>query len=112
VSAPSPWGVDLDLDQRGGGVFGGVGQGFGHPVVGGDLDLFGQAPLDRDVELDGNGAAASERVQRRGQPGLDQQHRVDATGQLAQLVQCVGRLGHQGVQLCRQSARIANHPDV
>src|SRR3954469_22633317 len=56
-------GVDLDLDHRGGGVFGGVGQRLGHNVVGGDLDLFGQAALDRDGQRDGGGAAASECVQ-------------------------------------------------
>ena len=75
------------------GVLGGVGQRLGHHVVGGDLDLFGQSPLDRDVQLDGDGAAAGECVQRRSQPALGEDRRVDAAGKLAQLVQRAGRLG-------------------
>src|SRR4051794_10973089 len=59
-------GVDLDLDQRGGGMFGGVGQRLGHDVVGGDLDLLGQSSLDRHFQLDGDGAA-----QRRVPPAPD-----------------------------------------
>ena len=78
-------------------------------VVGGDLDLLGQSPLDRDGQLDGDGAAAGECVQRRSQPALGQQHRVDAAGQLAQLVQRAGRLADQRVQLRRQLVGLGRH---
>ena len=44
-------GVDLDVDGGGVGVFGGVGQGFGHQVVGGDLDGLGQPVGEGNVKL-------------------------------------------------------------
>ena len=44
-------GVEVDLDGGGVGVFGGVGQGFGHQVVGGDLDGLGQPVRDGNVKL-------------------------------------------------------------
>ena len=43
----------LDVGGGGAGVLGGVGQCFGDGVVGGDLDGFGQPPVDLNVELDG-----------------------------------------------------------
>ena len=51
-SPASVWSVSsLDVDGGGVGVFGGVGQGFGHQVVGGDLDGLGQPVVDGNVKL-------------------------------------------------------------
>jgi hypothetical protein len=56
-------GVDGDVDGGGVGVFGGVGRGLGHEVVGGDFDLFGQPSVGVDVQFDRDGAAAGECVE-------------------------------------------------
>jgi hypothetical protein len=55
------------LDVRGGGVgvLGGVGECFGDGVVGGWL---GQPPVDLDVEIDGNGGSAGQRLESWAQP--------------------------------------------
>ena len=93
------------------GVLGGVGQRLGDDVVGGDLDLLGQPLLDAHVELDRDRRAAGERLERRAQPALGEDRRVDAAGDLAQLVQRAGRLGGQRVQLRASSpARAAPPP--
>jgi hypothetical protein len=84
------------------GVLGGAGQRLGDGVVGGDLDQFGQPPIEADVEADGDGGAASECRERRFQPTVPEGGRVEATGDLAQFVQrAAGLVGHF-IQLCRQ----------
>jgi len=66
------------------GMFGRVGQRLGHYVVGGDLKLFRDPPVDAHVQLDRNGAAAGQRLERRAQSAFGQDGRVDAAGQFAQ----------------------------
>jgi hypothetical protein len=51
----------LDAGGSGAGVFGGVGQGFGDGVVGGDLDRLGQ-PVDLDVKTDRESGSAGQRL--------------------------------------------------
>ncbi|GAA3040486.1 hypothetical protein GCM10010464_00020 [Pseudonocardia yunnanensis] len=81
------------------GVLGRVGQRLGDQVVGGDLDLLGQPAIEADVEFDRDGAAAGEGLERGGQAAAGEDRRVDAAGELAQLVQSGGRLGGQVVEL-------------
>jgi hypothetical protein len=90
-------GNDLDLGGRGAGVLGGVGQRLGDGVVGGDLDRLGQPPGRLDVKADGNCGAAGQRPQRRAQPALGQDRRVEAAGDLAQLPERTGRLGDRAL---------------
>src|SRR6266508_1389291 len=71
--------LDLDMGGRGVGVLGGVGQRLGDDVVRGDLDLLGQPRLDVHVELDRDGGAAGQRLQRGTEAALGQDRRVDAT---------------------------------
>lgn len=68
---------------------------LGHHVVGGRLDLPGQ-PLGRDVpvdlDLDLQRGARDQRVECRRQPSVGEDRRVDATRQLAQLGERLGKL--------------------
>jgi len=61
---------DEDLDVDGGGlrVFGRIGERLGDHVVGADLDLLGQSPVNPYVQLDRDGGAAAERLERWAQP--------------------------------------------
>jgi hypothetical protein len=85
--------LDLDADGRGAGVLGGVRQRLGDDVVRADLDRLRQPLLHTDLEVDRDRRPAGERLQRRGQTTLGQDRRVDAAGDLAQVVQCPGCLG-------------------
>ena len=67
------------------GVLGGVGQRLADDEVGGGLDLVGEAPIDRHVQMCRKRRAAAEFVERGREPALGEQRRVDAVGQLAQL---------------------------
>ena len=74
-----------DRDARVGGVLGHVLQGFQAAEVHRDLDGFGGAFRPVVDDRDGDRAAARHRPQRRGQPRVAQQRRVDAVGEVAQL---------------------------
>ena len=102
-------GVDLDVDDGGVRVLGRVGQRLGHQVVGGHLDRLGQPPVDADGQLDRDGGAAGQGLERRAQPALGEDRRVDAAGQLAQLVQRAGQPGGQVAQLGGQLASLGRH---
>ena len=81
-----------------------VGQRLGDHVVGGDLDRLGQPPRHLHVEADGDGGAAGQRPERRAQPALGEDRRVDAAGDLAQLLQHVVHLGDRALQPLGQLA--------
>ena len=70
--------VDVDVHHGGVSVFRRVRQRLRDDVVGGDLDPFGQPVLDPHIEPDGCTGAACERLQRRPEPGLREDRRVDA----------------------------------
>jgi len=95
-------GVDLDLHHRGAGMLGHVRQRFGHDVVGGHLDPLGQPPLGSKLQLDRDRATAGQGPQGRPQAALGQDRRVDAAGELAQLLQRPIHAGGDPVQLGRQ----------
>ena len=73
-------------------------------------DRFGQLPLHLDVEVNGDGGAAGERLQRRAQAALGQDGRVQAAGDLAQVLQYVIHPAGQAVQLLCYSAGPALPP--
>ncbi|MEV4602127.1 hypothetical protein AB0K15_32630 [Amycolatopsis sp. NPDC049253] len=84
-------------------VLGHVGQRLGDAVVGG-LDRLGQAPVDLHGQLDRDRGAAGESLERRAQAALGEDRRVDAAGEVAQLVQCSDGFGRESLQLFPQSA--------
>ena len=61
-------------------VLGGVGQRFGHRVVRRDLDRPGQPPPAAQIQLDRHRGPAAQRLERRLQPLLGQDRRVDPAG--------------------------------
>jgi hypothetical protein len=79
-------------------MFGCVGQRLGDGEVGGDLHLLGQPSRHVYVQGDRDGRPAGQRSQRRGQAAFGENRRVDAMGELAQLVARLVRLRGQGVQ--------------
>ena len=96
--------VDLDVDDGGVGVLGHVGQRLGDDVVGGDLDRLGQPPVGPHVELDRDGGAAGQRLERRTQAAFGEDRRVDAAGELAQLVQRARSPRRPGRSSCAASS--------
>ena len=90
-------------------MLGGVGQRLGHRVIGGDLDLLGKPARAPHVEPDRHRGPAGQRPQRGGEPALGEHGRVDAPGQLAQLVHGRRRLLGQGVELRVQLVRARGH---
>ena len=98
--------ADRHLDIRDGRVrvLGRVGQRLGHDIVGGDLGRLWQPSPHADIQADRNGRAAGQCLQRRAQPALGQDRRVQAIGDLAQLVQDAGHLGDRARQAPRQVA--------
>ena len=90
-------------------MFGSVGQRLGDQEVGGDLDRLGEPSIGPDVQANRNGAAAGECFERRGQAAFDEDGRVDAAGELAQLVQGAGGLGGQSLELRCQLVSLGRH---
>jgi hypothetical protein len=102
-------GHDLDVDGGGLRVLGRVGRCLGHQVVGGDLDLLGRPQGDPHVQLDRDRGAAGSHCERRAQAAFGEDRRVDAAGQVSQLVQRTGQAGCQVVQLRGQPTDLGRH---
>ena len=104
---------DAYLDDDGGaGVLDGVGERLGHHVIRRDLDRLGQAGDHLGVQFDRDHGSAGERHEGRRQAALGQDRRVDAPGQLPQLVQRgdqpVDGLVQLGVQVRRPGGTAAS----
>jgi hypothetical protein len=80
-------GLDPDVDDRRVGVLGGVGQRLGDDVVGRHLDRLSQPCRDLHLQLDRDGGAAGQRLERRREAAFGQDGRVDAARQLPQVLQ-------------------------
>jgi hypothetical protein len=106
---PVGGGACLDLDGRGTGVLGRVGQRFGDDVVGGDLDRLGQPLRHGHLQLHRNGGAARQRLQRRAQAALRQDRRVDAARELAKVLHRGAEVGGELVQLGPQALLPGRH---
>src|ERR1700733_985996 len=96
--------ADLHLRRGGLRVLGHVGQRLGDRVVSGEFDRLGQPPRPLNVEAHGNGGAAGQRPERRAQPALGEDRRVDAASDLAQLLKHAVRLADRPVQSLGQLA--------
>ena len=84
-------GADANVDDRGAGVLDHVGERLRDHVVRGGLD--GLRQLDRGrVDLDGDRQSGGERLERRGEAPVGEDGRMDAAGELAQLVESGGEL--------------------
>jgi hypothetical protein len=97
-------GGDLDVDERRTGMFDRVGQGFGHDVVAGEFDRVGQPSLQAQVEADGDGGAVGQHLEGLVEPAPGEAGRVDAAGELTELVQRTAEPDGHSVQLGRQVA--------
>ncbi len=73
-------------------------------MVSGELDRLGQPPRHLNVEADGNGGAAGQRPERRPQPALGKDRRVDAASDLAQFLKHAVHLADRPVQPLGQLA--------
>jgi len=73
-------------------------------VIGGGLDLVGEANVEVDLEVCGQAGAPAQLLERDRKPALDQQRRVDALGQLAQLLE---RERQRGPRLADDRSRVA-----
>jgi hypothetical protein len=93
-------------------VLGHVGQGLGDNVVGGHLDPLGQPPLDPHLQLHWDRGAPGQGAQGRAEAALGQDGRVDAAGELAQLLQRPVQPGRHLVQLGRELAQLGRHAVV
>jgi hypothetical protein len=69
----------------------GVGEGLGDHVVRGRLGFCGHAVVRVQVQPDRERGALGQHVQRAAEPGLDQDGRVHATGQVTDLVERLGQ---------------------
>ena len=78
---------DRDVDPRCARVLGDVRERLGHDVVRGRLDLGRHALLRQRVDRDRYRRAAGDGLERRREPAVGEDGRVDAAGQLAQLLQ-------------------------
>ena len=83
--------LDVDVGHRRPGVLGGIGQRLGHDEVRSHLDPLRQAGLDVDLELHGDRRPTGERLESGREPSLRQDRRVDAAGQLPELVERAGQ---------------------
>jgi hypothetical protein len=86
-------------------MLGGVRDQLGDGVVGRDLDTLGELVLHTDVEVDRDGRAAGEGLQRGAEPALGQDRRVDPTRYLPELVEGGGQALHD---LCELGANIGD----
>src|SRR5580700_11103378 len=81
--------LHLDIYDRSVRVLDRIGERLRDHVVGRDLDPFRQPRLSPHVELDGNRAAARERLQRRPEAAFSQDGGMDAARHLPQLIKHV-----------------------
>jgi hypothetical protein len=89
--------LGVDLYHRGIRVLGGIGEGLGDDVVRGDFNVLREPRFSPHIELDGNGAPARERLQRRAEASLGQDRRMDAARHFPQIVLDAGEsLGDAG----------------
>ncbi len=79
-------GIDAHVDLGRLCVLGGVGEGFGNDVIGGDFAGFGQPLVDTYRELDRNSGLACQRLKRGAQSSLGQDRRVNPAGDLSHLL--------------------------
>ena len=68
-------------------MLGGVRERLGDEVVRRRLDRIGQPVVEPDVQLDRHGGAPRQHLERRHEPVVGEDRRVDAAGQLAQLLE-------------------------
>ena len=83
-------------------MLGGVRQRLGDDEVGGGLDRRGGGRSSSRPRPSGSGAALGQRLERRAEPAVGEDRRVDAAGQVAQLLQ---RLADAGAGLGYQLLR-------
>ena len=81
-----------------------VAQRLAREVVRGGLDLVGKADVEVDLEVRGQAGATAQLLESDREPALDQQRRVDALGQLAQLLE---RERQRGPRLAHDRRRVA-----
>src|SRR5580704_7540201 len=102
-------GGHLHRDNRRPRVPGHVGERLRDDVIRRHLDGLREPPYRGNVKLDRDRGPAGERPQRRAKPALGQDRRVDAAGNLTQilhhLVQLIGDL----VELCLQLGQLGRH---
>ncbi len=79
-------------------MLGDVRQRLRHHVVGGLLDRLRQPTVDPYGEVNPGTGPAGERHERRTEPTLGEDRRVNPAGELAQLIHHVGQLGGQLTQ--------------
>ncbi len=94
--------LGLDLSHRRLGVLGRVGECLGDDVVRGHLDRLGQPSPDVDLQLDRDGGAAGQGLERRPKPALGQDGWMDAARQLLELGQCLPQPVRDPLQLPAQ----------
>jgi len=80
-------------------VPGHVGQRLGGDVVSADLNRLRQPLFRRYPQVDGDGGAAGERLERGPEAALGQDRRVDAAGGLAQVLKRAVGLGDSAGEL-------------
>lgn len=84
-------------------MFLGVGEHLGDDVIDADFDRLWQPSVDPDVQFHRDNGASPKRAQRRVQASLRQDRRVDAMGDLPQVVdhahQLSGRVRHPGTRV-------------
>src|SRR4051812_1520597 len=85
--------LKLDVNDRGGGVLGGVRKCLGHDVIRGELDRFGEALVRPEFEANRYGRASCERLDRGAQPTLGEDRGVEAASELTQIVEHAAELG-------------------
>ena len=86
------------IHHGGTGMFGGVSQCLGHRVVRGELDLLGQPAFDCDLEYDRERRSAGQRLECRTLSAVGQYLRMDAAGDLEQILQHAGQSVRNAVQ--------------
>jgi hypothetical protein len=90
-----------------------VGEHLGDDVIDADFDWLGQPSVDLDVQFHRDSGASRKRAQRRGQTRFGQDRRVDATGDLPQVVdhahQLRGRVRHLGTRVTSCGGRLRGH---
>jgi len=71
-------------------------------TIEGEFDLFGQRAVDGDLECDRDRRSAGQRLERRAQPAIGQNPRMDAAGDFEQILHHSGQSVHDAVQLLNQ----------
>jgi len=109
-------GLRAHLDNRGARVLRRVGEHFRDDVVDAGFDWLGKPAIDPHVQFHRDGGAPPERAQRRAQPCLGQDRRVDATRDLPQVIdhahELRGRVRHLGTQLATLGGRLRCHTEL